>query len=157
MQNFKIAWFMFFIFLVFYVYGAGMVDGFMGYPLFYIAGKSNVWIEYKNAANQLATFPIAGPALLLPIVTLITIWLKPQSVPRIAIIISLLLTCTSEILTVKMMWPIHGELAHAYSDALMDKLMFFDHRIRKGIQTINLAVVFYMLYCSIKKKAVAKV
>lgn len=156
MQNFKITWFMFFIFLVFYVYGAGMVDGFTGYPLYYIAGNSNVWIAYKKAFNQLITFPLAAPALFLPIITLITVWLKPQSVPRIAVIISLLLTCTSEILTVKMMWPIHHQLSIAYSDALMDKLMFFDHWMRKGIQTINLAVVFYMLYCSIKKHAVAK-
>ncbi len=152
MKNLQVIWFIFFIFLVFYVYGAGMVDGFVGYPLYYIAGKSNVWTTYKNAFNQLVTFPLAAPSLFLPIVTFIAIWLKPTSAPRNAIIISFLLTFALEALTIKTMWPLHGELAHSYSDTLMDKIMFFDHSVRKSIQTINLIIVFYLFYCAIKNR-----
>ena len=93
---------------------AGMVDGFMSYPTYYIIGRSDKWHDYRNALNQLVGAPLAGPALLLPIISLPVIWLRPSAVPKIAVIISVLLIWTSEILTVKLVWPIHGQLIKVY-------------------------------------------
>ena len=73
MNNFKAIWFCLFVLIVFYIYGAAMLDGFQAYPLYYIAGKSDKWIEYKNMANKLQrhlfygrlyAFPLFGSALL---------------------------------------------------------------------------------------------
>lgn len=155
MRTLKMIWFCLFVFVTFYYYGAGMVDGFMNYPLYYIAGKSNMWPQYKQMANQLS-FTIAAPAMLLPFISLLFIWLRPSMVPRIAVIICVLLTFTSEILTVKIMWPIHGQLAVAYSDALVDKLLAFDRYVRKSLQTVDIIVVFYMLWCVLKKADAAE-
>ena len=127
-----------------------MVDGFMSYPTYYIIGRSDKWHDYRNALNQLVGAPLAGPALLLPIISLPVIWLRPSAVPKIAVIISVLLIWTSEILTVKLVWPIHGQLIKAYPHAV-DRLIFMDHWVRKSIQTINIAVVFYILYKAVKK------
>ena len=54
------------------------------------------------------------------------------------------------------MWPIHGQLAVAYSDALVDKLLAFDRYVRKSLQTVDIIVVFYMLWCVLKKADAAE-
>jgi len=96
MNNFKAFWFCLFVFIVFFVFGAGILDGFQNYPLYYIAGKSDKWLEYKKMANELA-WPIAAPSILWTLICIPLIWLRPPAVPKAAVWISILLIWTSRI------------------------------------------------------------
>ncbi len=155
MNNFKAIWFCLFVLIVFYIYGAAMLDGFQAYPLYYIAGKSDKWIEYKNMSNKLA-LPIAAPSVLWTLICIPLIWLRPPAVPKITVWLSIILIWASEIITTKMAWPIHRQLAVSYSDALVDKLLFIDRWYRKVPQTINLLLVLYLLFCVTRRSLHAK-
>jgi hypothetical protein len=115
-----------------------------------VAGKSDNWLEYKKIANELS-WPIAAPSILWTLICIPLIWLRPPTIPKQAVWLSIILIWTSEILTMTLAWAIHGQLAQSYSGALVDRLIFIDRWYRKLLQTINLFVVLYMLFCVTKK------
>ena len=110
-----------FIALTFYGLGAGYLESFVNYPLWYIVGETDGWVAYHQALGPSC---LAIPALALSLIANVLLCvLRPPALPAssVAATLSLLLVGTASTMVIQI--PVQTTLDVAYDCAALDRLI----------------------------------
>jgi nitric oxide reductase large subunit len=150
----KTSWiFIFFVIVILYSTGAGIVESLVNYPLWHIIGQSDVWIPYHRALGPKIILALAVPALLLSLI--FNIWLffkRPVSLPKWTIWTCLVLLLIAVISSATIQIPIQAKLDQGYSKELVDELIVTSFWLRDLMGIIRVGIVGYMLYRVIERR-----
>lgn len=141
------AWvFIFFIILAFYSLGAGLIESFVNYPLWYLLGTTDVWTRYHQGLSAWIIPLLAFPTLLFQlIVNVLLIFFRPAAVSRASVYFSLVLLLVVIISSLVIQIPIQFQLSQGYSRELVDRLIVTDLWMRIAVGIVRCVVVIVMM------------
>ena len=141
------AVFMAFIALTFYGLGAGYLESFVNYPLWYIVGESDRWVEYHQALGPRVVVVLAIPALVLSLVTNALLFLRrPPVVPAWTVTATLSLLLVGTVSTLAIQLPLQTALDVAYDRTAIDRLISSSLWLRDIPGGMRAAIAAYMLH-----------
>jgi len=127
--------------LVFYGTGASFVESFVNYPTWRLIG-ANEFRAYHQAVSPLIIGYMVIPMLIATLLTALLLWFKPDTIPRWAIWLALVLQLIVWVSTAAIQFPIQVQLSRdGLSLPLIERLIFTNWWFRKVPQIIN-AIVF---------------
>lgn len=129
---------------VIFLCGSDIVLGRIGYTTWELVGAKEFPSFHRAIVSQTFKFlPYWNIGLLLSI---IMIWMHPRSISKVLVIIVALILIWEGIATTTMTIPIHKQLDHSKSQALLDKLISLDLYYRILPAIVCLAIIGIMLY-----------
>jgi hypothetical protein len=154
MQTSKLSvWtFVLFVFIIFYSTGAGYVESFVNYPLWYIIGSSPSWATYHQALSAKIIIFLAIPYLLISLILNVMIFFfRPLAIPRWTVWSCLILLLISIFSSAIIQIPIQLQLDIVYKKELVDELIVTDFWLREVVVTLRIPIACYMIYCAIQR------
>lgn len=125
-DDFKRLYFITVFASVFYVVGAGFVQSFVNYPTCNLIGADE-FKTYHNGMSALIIQFMVLPWLVEIVLTIPLLWLRPQVIPRRAVMASLMLSAVIAVSTVTVQIPIQIQLGDSgLSVELPDRLLETD-------------------------------
>lgn len=148
-----ITWhFIFFTALTFYTLGAGYLESFVNYPVWYILGPSDQWIPYHVALGSRVIWVLAFPTLVLSLISnVLLLFFRPPAVGWWLVWCALLLLLVGILSSVFIQIPLQMQLDKGYNKVLVDHLISTSFWLRELMAAIRCGLVAYMVYCIIKK------
>ncbi|MDQ3687683.1 MAG: hypothetical protein M3430_19075 [Acidobacteriota bacterium] len=131
--------------LVFYVVGAGFVQSFVNYPTWKLIGADE-FKTYHNGMSPLIIKFMVLPWLLEIVLTISLLWLRPQIIPRRAVVVAaLMLNAVTAISTLMVQSPIQIQLGDSgLSVELLDRLLETDS-IRAAASVLKAFLYLWMM------------
>lgn len=136
-----------FIALTFYGLGAGYLESFVNYPLWYVLGETDRWVAYHQALGPRVGLVLAIPALALSLIANALLFVRrPPAVPAwtVAATLALLLLATASTIAIQI--PIQATLGVAYDRAALDRLISSSLWLRDVPGGMRAVIAAYMLY-----------
>ena len=136
-----------FIALTFYGLGAGFLESFVNYPLWYVLGETDRWVAYHQALGPRVVVVLAMPALLLSLIAnALLLVRRPTAVPGWTVVATLSLLVVATVSTVAIQIPIQAALGVAYDPAALDRLISSSLWLRDVPGGVRAAIAAYMLH-----------
>lgn len=143
-----------FVVLTFYGLGAGYVESFVNYPLWYIVGESDRWVEYHRALGPRVLVFLAVPVVLLSLVVNALLFVRrPPAVPAWTVTAALSLLLIIALSTIVIQIPIQIALGAAFDRAALDRLITSSLWLRDVPGTLRAGIIGYMLYLVASRSA----
>jgi hypothetical protein len=145
-----------FIVLTFYGLGAGYLESFVNYPLWYILGETDRWVAYHQALGPRVVVVLAIPVLALSLIANVLLCIfRPPALPTWTIATTLLLLLVGIVSTLVIQIPIQMALDVAYDRAAIDRLISSSLWLREIPGGLRAAIAAYMLYLVLPASASA--
>jgi hypothetical protein len=145
-----------FIVLTFYGLGAGYLESFVNYPLWYILGETDRWVAYHQALGPRVVVVLAIPVLALSLIANVLLCVfRPPALPTWTIATTLLLLLVGIVSTLVIQIPIQMALDVAYDRAAIDRLITSSLWLREIPGGLRAAIAAYMLYLVLPASAPA--
>jgi hypothetical protein len=136
-----------FIVLTFYGLGAGYLESFVNYPLWYILGETDRWVAYHQALGPRVVVVLAIPVLALSLIANVLLCIfRPPALPTWTIATTLLLLLVGVVSTLVVQIPIQMALDVAYDRAAIDHLISSSLWLRDIPGGLRAAISAYMLH-----------
>ena len=131
--------------LVFYGMGAASVESFVNYPTWPLIG-ANQFRAYHRALGPLIIGYMVIPMLVTTILTILLLWFRPASVPRVLVWLAVVLQLVVWVSTVTVQLPIQGQLsADGLSLPLIDRLRVTSFWFRRVPHIANAFLFLWMM------------
>jgi hypothetical protein len=136
-----------FIALTFYGLGAGYLESFVNYPLWYVLGETDRWVAYHQALGPRVVVVLAIPALVLSLIANTLLFVRrPPAVPAWTVAATLSLLLVGTVSTFAIQIPIQTALDVAYDRAALDRLISSSLWLRDVPGGMRAVIAAYMLH-----------
>ncbi len=144
-ERFRRLYFILMFALVFYVAGAAFVQSFVNYPTWNLIGAVDFkW--YHQAMGSLIIWVMVLPWFVEILLTVLLFWLRPQTIPRRAVAVALILNLIALASTIMIQLPIQNRLSdYGPSPELLERLLATDP-IRWIPLILKMPLYLWMMY-----------
>jgi hypothetical protein len=140
--------------LVFYGTGASFIESFVNYPTWRLVGADE-FQAFHQALSPLVIGYMVVPLMLTTVLTAALFWLRPATIPRWGIALSLGLQLIAWISTFAIQIPIQMELSNAgLSLPLIERLIVTNWWLRRVPMLINSLLFLWMMSLLLRRNEV---